>query len=269
MGPLSAIKKGFEVAGKNWGLLVILFLLNLFSGTIGGPLKALEEDTSIGIILMGVLTVIFFLLLSVFIQAGLLGCIREAIKSGQSGIGNMVELGKKYFLRLLGLTLLVGLVVMVLAMFSGSGLILLRGAAGGIFLKSAGMFISILFVIAAICAAIALFYSPYILVADESQIVESMRKSIDFIRRFLAKALGTALLVVLLIIAASIVLAVLLVPLAALTGSTEDPSRLFQLIGNILGSGLNAYLGIVGMAAFMSLYMGLTSGEEQGQQRQG
>ncbi len=269
MGPLSVIKKGFEVAGKNWGLIVVLFLLNIFSGTIGGPLKTLEEDASIGVILVGVLTVIFFLLLSVFIQAGLLGCIREAIKSGQRGIGNMVESGKKYFLRLLGLTLLVGFVVTVLAMFSGVGLILLRGAAGGILLRSAGMFISILFVIAAVCAAIALFYSPYILVTDESQIIESMRKSIDFIRRFLAKALGTALLVLLLVIAASIVLAILLIPLAALTGSTEAPSRLFQVIGSILGSGLNAYLGIVGMAAFMSLYMGLTSREEQGQQQQG
>ncbi len=263
MGPVSAIKKGFEVAGKNWGLIVVLFLLNFFSGVMGGPLKAVQEDASIGMIFLGIATVIFFLLLSVFIQAGLLGCIKEAIKDGQTKIGNMVALGKKYFLRLLGLTLLIGLIVVLLAIFSGGGLLLLRGDGGGIFLRSVGMFISILFGVLAICAAIALFYSPYILVVDDCPVIGSMRKSIDFIKRFLGKALGTVVVVLLAIIVASIVLAVLLIPLAFLTGSSEEPSGLFQFIGNILGGGLNAYLGIIGMAAFMSLYMGLTVEKEQ------
>jgi len=213
-------------------------------------------------IFLGTLTVIFFLLLSVFIQAGLLGCIKEVIKGGQTKIGNMVALGKKYFLRLLGLTLLIGLIVMLLAVFSTGGL-LLTGEGGGTFLRSLGMFISILFGVLAICAAIALFYAPYILVVDDCPVIASMRKSIDFIKRFLGKALGTGGVVILVIIAASIVLAVLLIPLASLTGSLEEPSGLFQFISNILGSGLNAYLGIMGMAAFVSLYMGLAVEKEQ------
>jgi len=263
MGPVSAIKKGFEVAGKNWGLIVVLFLLNFFSGAMGGPLKAVQENASIGMIFLGTLTVIFFLFLSVFIQAGLLGCIKEAIKGGQTKIGNVLALGKKYFLRLLGLTLLIGLIVMLLAIFSGGGL-LLRGNGGGIFLRSLGMFISILFGVLAICVAIALFYAPYILVADDCPVIASMRKSIDFIKRFLGKALGTGAVVILVIIAASILLAVLLIPLASLTGSSlEEPSSIFQFISNILGSGLNAYLGIMGMAVFMSLYMGLAVEKEQ------
>ena len=262
MGPVSALKKGFEVAGKNWGLIVVLFLLNFFSGAMGAPLNAVQENTSMGMIFLGTLTVIFFLFLSIFIQAGLLGCIKEAIKSGQTKIGNMVALGKKYFLRLLGLTLLIGFIVMLFAVFSGGGL-LLRGNGGGIFVKSLGMFISILFGVLAICAAIVLFYAPYILVVDDCPVIASMRKSIDFIKRFLGNALGTGAVVILVIIAASILLAVLLIPLASLTGSLEEPSGLFQFISNVLGSGLNAYLGIVGMTAFMNLYVGLAAEKEQ------
>ena len=65
MGPVPALKKGFEIAGKNWWLVVILFLLNFFSGAMGGPLNAVQENTSMGMIFLGALTVIFFLFLSI------------------------------------------------------------------------------------------------------------------------------------------------------------------------------------------------------------
>ena len=35
MGPVSAIKKGFVITGKSWALVIVLFLLNFFSGVIG------------------------------------------------------------------------------------------------------------------------------------------------------------------------------------------------------------------------------------------
>ena len=253
MGTIEAIKKGFGLAGKNWNLIFILFFLNVLSNTIGIPLKSLEGSSPSGMkVVIGAGAILLFLVLSVFIQAGLLGCVRDIIKKGAANLNNLFALGKKFFWRLLGLGILIGLITGLLVICCQGSLALSREVFGNVVLKSLGLFISIILGAAAICAGVFFFYAPYILINEEGGIIESMRRSVGFVRRFLGNALGTLALVVLIVFGATIVLGLLVMPLGAFR----------QIIGAILGSGINAYLGIVAMITFMSLYLSL-AGEKK------
>ncbi|MEA3328381.1 MAG: hypothetical protein U9Q08_01355 [Candidatus Omnitrophota bacterium] len=251
MGTKEAIKKGFMLAGKNWVLVGVLFLLNIFSNLIGLPLKSIKEGVSPSLsessLAIGV--IIIFLFLSIFVQAGLLGSVRDIIKKGSTRLNNLFSSGKKFFWRLLGLGMLIGLIIGLLVIFCQGTLALADRVIGNTILKSLGFFIYMILGIITACVSILFFYSPYVLVAEECGIIESVRKSVGFARKFLGSAMGTLALMMLMIIGATVVVGILLVPVAV-------SQR--QMIGGILASGVNAYFGLVAMITFMSLYLGLT-----------
>ena len=61
---------------------------------------------------------VIFILASVFIQGGSLGSVRDFIKTGSIKLASFPSYGFKYYLRLCGLGLLIGLLVTVIALLA-------------------------------------------------------------------------------------------------------------------------------------------------------
>ena len=259
MGVIEAIKKGFGVAAKYRGLVLVLVVFNLVWNLASIPFvnqAAAPELSPIAALLS-----IFFILISVFIQSGSLALVRDFVKEGKTTLSNFVKYGTSYYLRLLGLGILIILLISII------GLVVAL-----VVIATAPLNNTVVTVIAALIAialgAVGLYYilllilSPYIIVCEELGVIEAMKRSIKIVRRSIGKIL--LLLVVLILI--SMALGFLI---GLLTGilTLAFPAGAGQIVIAIVNSLFNGYLGIVMMASFMVFYLGLIEKEKTSAQK--
>jgi hypothetical protein len=259
MGVMEAIKKGFSLAAKSMNLILVVFIFNLIWNVLGvffapaPPAAVPGEAVAPEVNPVWVILSILFILLSIFIQGGILGVVRDLVKQGILKIGKFINYGKKYYLRLLGLGLLIMLIILVIGLIAA--IIVAIGAPTG-----NSVVIGITSILALIVGAVGLyvmlllFLAPYIMVADDLGVIEAMKKSIDIVRRNLLKVLGLAVMLVLIAFGMGFVLGVV-------TGiiSVAMPGIVTQMLTAILTSGLNAYVGILMTASFMSFYVAMAN----------
>jgi len=258
MGIMEAIKKGFGVATKNMTLILILFVFNLIWNLASIPLArpAAGAGAAPAITAAAVILSILFVIASIFVQGGALALIRDYVKEGKMKLGSFVSLGLKYFLRLFGLGLLIILVIVIVGLVAA--LIVAATAA----LKNTAVTIAAT-VVAVVIGAIGLYYifllilSPYTLVCEELGVIGAMKRSINIVRRSILKVI--LLLVVLILISLGIGFLV-----GFLTGlvTVAIPAGVGQIVIGIVNSIFNGYLGVVMMASFMALYLGIIEKEK-------
>ena len=111
-GVIEAIKKGFGIAAKSLGLVLILIIFNLIGNIISMPFvttngQAPSPDTMTGAIIFTVV----FILISIFLQGGALNLVRDSIKEGKSKLSLFASYGAKYYVKLLGLGVLMRLIL--------------------------------------------------------------------------------------------------------------------------------------------------------------
>ena len=162
MGVGESVKKGFAVSKKSMGLVFALFIFgfiwNLVSIFFGPAPEATEPAVNPVLIIAGAL----FLLLTIFVQAGSLGYVREKLKKGSAGAADFMSAGKKYYLRLLVIGLIVAAVIGLFVLLAA-----LAVAGLGAKLQILGVILAILFASLGIYFVILLFLAPYVAVADE------------------------------------------------------------------------------------------------------
>jgi hypothetical protein len=249
MGVIEAIKKGFGVASKNLGLVLILFVFNLIWNLASIPFVGPAATARPDLAAVAVIISIVFILMSIFVQSGSLGMVRDYIKQGKMALNKFAEYGAKYYLRLFGLGLLIVLIIAVI------GLI-----AALIVFATAPLNNTVVTVIAAIIAigigVIGVYYilllmlSPYAIVCDEMGVIASMKKSLAMVR----KAFWKVLLLLVLLILISMGLGFII---GLLTGfaSVALPVVAGRILTGIVSSIFNGYLGIVMMASFTAFYL--------------
>jgi len=252
MGIMEAVKKGFGIATKNMVLVSILIVFNLVWNIASIPLAragaAVTPQLTAGTVIFSAL----FILLSIFIQGSSLGLVRDYLKGGSMKISDFAPHGMKYYLRLLGLGLLIVLVLLVIALVAA--LIVVATAP----LNNTAVTV-IATIIALIIGGAGLYYilllimSPYALVCDETGVIESMKKSVRVVR----KAIGKVLLLLILIILISLGVGFLVGLLTGLV-TVLLPAGVGAVVIGVVNSIFNGYLGVVMMAALMSFYLGLT-----------
>src|SRR3989338_4513484 len=102
-GILEAVKKGFGIATKSLGLVFVLFIFNLIFNLVSIPLAAKPGAQPTGQATAGaIIFSVLFILISIFIQGGALGIVRDTIKEGRAKLAGFTSYGLKYYLRLLG-----------------------------------------------------------------------------------------------------------------------------------------------------------------------
>ena len=265
MKAFDAIKKGFEIIPKSIGIILVLFVFNLVWNLLTipfTPAAPLETGAPAPMPPMLGLISIIFVLLSIFIQGGVLGSVRDAIKEGQAQLDRFTGYGGKFYLRLLGLGILIGLIIFVAAIVAtviasaatatGNGAIIAIAVIVALIIGALGVYLVIL-----------LFFSPYILVAEDSRIPAAMKASVTFVRQRLLSVIGLALLLGLIALGVGLIM-------GAITGvmSIAIGGKVIQVIFGIITSGVNACLSIIITASLLSYYLGSSQSEGASQTAQ-
>ncbi len=255
MGIIEPVKKGFKVAGQSMNLVLALFVFGLFWSilnifltpqlTAPGTQTPTNPATTASTIIVGIL----FVLTSIFIQGGSLGFILEKIKTGNTSFSALLSYGGKCYVRLLLLGLIVALIVGFFVLLAGLAVALLSGN-----LNILGVIIAVIVGAIGIYFAVLLFLSPYAIVASDHGVMDAVKKSVSLVRSNVLSVLGIAIILIAIGFGFGVVLGVLLGLLSvAIKGIAS------QVIFAVLSSLLNAFLGTVVTAAFMSFYLELSA----------
>jgi len=251
MGVIEAIKRGFGIATKMLSLVVVLFIFNAIWNIGSIPLTAAGPQNP-GATAGAAIFSLIFILASVFIQGGTLGLVRDFIKGGTQKLEHFVGYGLKYFLRLLGLGVIVALLVAVIALVA-TLIIAVTAPANNVVLTIIASIIAIAIGAGGLYFVILLIMAPYALVCDEMTIIEALKTSMEKVRKNIGRVLGLLALLILISLGIGFVI-------GFITGlaTIALPATVGQVIIGIVNSAFNAYLGIVMLGSFMLFYQALS-----------
>jgi len=261
MNVIEAIKKGFGVASKSMVLVLVLFLFNLagnllsmpFTPTMpaeGGPAALPAGLTGAALIFS-----IIFILISIFVQGGTLGLVKDSMKTGSMKLGAMVQYGGKYYIRLLGIGILIVLILAIVALIAGL-LIAVSAPLNNPIVTAVAIGVALIIVIAAALKLfIPLTMAPYAVVCEEKGVIGSMKRSLQMMKKPFSRVLTLLLLVVALVL---IALAVgFIIGLVVGLVSVALPAQAGRIVMIVVSSAVNGYLGLVVTAAFMAFYLAI------------
>lgn len=258
---IGAIGKGFNVATKSIGLIIALFVFNLLGSIASLPFATVapgaevSPQLTVGALVFSVL----FILISIFIQGGTLGLVRDAIKEGKSNLAAMPQYGMKYYLRLLGLGVLIVLIIAVVALVAGL-LIAVTAPLNNPVVTTVAVIIAIaVTVVIGLLFFIPFTLAPYAIVCDELGVVDSMKKALDTARKPFMRVLMLLALIILLVIIALVVGFVIGFIVGLITAFL--PAGLGRGLMMVVTSAINGYLGVVITASFMAFYFAMAKKE--------
>jgi hypothetical protein len=245
MGVMESIKKGFSVTFGNIPLVAVLFVFgtiwNLVQLKLAPAAATPNTPPSPAAIVAGLV----FVLMSIFMQGGSLGMVRDAVKQGKASFSAFGASGSKYYLRLLLTGLIIGIIVgafvllavLVFSVLSQTQMMVATVLAA--LLGTAGIYVILL-----------LFLAPYIVVSDDAGVGAAIKKSVSTVKHNIFKVLGVALFLVAIGFLLGLLLGVLIGSI-----SLSGQQTVIQITTAVAGS----LLGVLVTASFMSLYLGLSS----------
>ncbi len=254
MKVMEAIGKSFNIATKNFGILVILFIFNMIwnfatmlsFGNINVPsnLKLTPQVVILGII---------FILFNIFIQGGLLGALKDAIVSeGKVVLGNFAKYGAKFYLRFLSLAIFIvaalALAALIIALIFSITL-----AVKNIIVNIIVISVVIILALIALWYLFLLFFSPYALVADDVGVFKSIKNSMRFVKSHVWEITGLSAILILVALGLGFLAGIL-----AGFFSLAIKGTAFQIVTGIISSAVNAYVTVLLSAGFMMYYVAIS-----------
>jgi hypothetical protein len=244
MGIGETLKKGFSITKESMPLVCVLFIFGATWNLITLFLNK-DVDPAVGPSPILMVLSVLFIFISVFMQGGSLGYLKEKIKTGASNFGIFKSSGLKNFLPLLVL----GIIIAIIA-----GLFMLLGIFSVGALQAAGVAIALLLAALGIYLVLLLFLAPYAIVSDGIGPIAALKKSVSMVRQNIKEVLGIVLLLVLIGFGCGLLLGAIFGLIGLVLKGTAA-----QALVAVGSSFLNAFLGVVVSAAFMSYYLGKTS----------
>ena len=263
MGVFEAIGKGIGLVAKNPKLFLLMIVISVVLILAGIPLliaifgpatmqagggAALTAE-QLSKINWGLF--ILFILVStiaqIFVNSGLVGLIKDMVKTGGCKLGNMLGHAKKYFLNFLLFAVIMMLVVAVIVLI----IAILGIIAGAIGSKIAAIGV-ILGIIAGIIALAALVlmgiygsFGPVVIVSEDKKALEAIKSIAGFLKGKMWKSigLGTSYWAILILIT---------VVNNLIVGAGGAMAVVVQIISGLL----NMYISLAYIASFMYFYNG-------------
>lgn len=263
IGLFEAIKKGFGIATKGMGLVSILILFNLVANFASLPFAAIEPGATpppqmtAGAIIFSVV----FILLSIFFQGGTLGLVRDAVKEGQMRLAAFISYGLKYYLKLLGLGLIIILIIAIVALIAGL-IVVAAGPLNSTLVSGIAIIIAVVIaVVTTLLYFIPFMLAPYALICEELGVIESLKRSLKVAKEPFLRVFLTLLFTVILVLI-SLGIGLVVGFLAGML-SAVVPAEAGRIVMTVVTSVINGYLGVVMTASFMVFYLGLAGKEEK------
>lgn len=250
MTVVESIKKGFAVATKSWDLVLVLFAFGASWNVMNLLLSQRFQNPTVGQSVMLVVLAVAFILISVYMQAGSMGYVRDRVKAGQANLGVFASTGGKYYLRFLA----VGAVVSVTAGIFVLIAALVMGFLGQT-LPVVAIPVAVVAFLAGLYFIVMMFLAPYIVVCKEEKAIPAIKQSMDFVKKNILSILGLSAILV----AIGFILGVALGALFALI-TLGLQGTISQVLFAVLSSLVNSFLGVIVSGAFMGFYLGRSQG---------
>ncbi len=261
-GVFEAIKRGFGIAAKSLGLVLILIIFNLIGNLASMPFAVPAGQTPAPQMMTGALIfTAVFILISIFIQGGALGLVRDSIKEGSMKLTSFISYGAKYYVKLLGLGVLIVLIIGIVALIAAL-LIAVTAPLNNPVISGIAIAIAIAIgVVASLFYFIPFALSPYALICEGLGVIASMKRGLviakkPFVRIFLLILLFAIL--ILIALGVGVVFGFIVGMISAVV-----PAMAGKILMAVVTSVINGYLGIVMMAAFMTYYLDLAAKAEK------
>jgi len=273
MGVLEIIKRGFAIVHRNIKLFVVLAIFNIIStlaripflpATPTAPAAApaaapalagvpvVPTPTSGALIALNLV----FGFIGILVFGGILGYVKEFIQTQKSTLVNFIKHGIKFYLRILGIWILITLIAGIF------GIVVALPLALAFNMKI--LVVTVLAVAIALIAGaigvyifILLFLSPYVLVVDDIGPVEALKKSANFVRKSLLKMLGLFAGLMLISIGLGFLIG-LVTGIASLPFEGAGAKLMMGIVGGVF----NAYINVLLPACFLLFYMSSRKAKE-------
>ena len=252
MGIVESIKKGFALAKKSMDLVLALFvfgavwnLVNIsLMPNVQDPQAPVNPATAMILMVLGIV----FIFLSIFVQAGSLGYVRDKIKSGNAALAVFFADGRKYYGRILLVGAMIGLVVGLFAVLAA----VLAAVLSAFTIVAA--ILAVALIVIGVYFGILMFFAPYLVVVDGKSPLDAVKQSVTLVRKNLLAVLGVAGLLILAGFAVGLGLG------GAFAGVNLVLKGVVpQILFAVISSFINAFLGVTVTSAFMHLYLGISN----------
>ena len=239
---MESIKKAFVLSVKALKLFYVIAAFNIVANivnllTVPSP----ADDMTIGKSIFVIILTIVISLIAIFMAAGSLAFIRDLVRSGSAGLETFIANGKRFFLRLAGITLLIVLIFVVL------GVVL--SFIAGVLPNVLKIVMTILMTVVFIAAAVMFVMPAYALVGSDLGTIASVKKGVYIGKKYFLKILGMAallfLVAIVMTVLASFVTGVLSLILRPLSG----------YIAAIVMAISSAVLAVLVNIAYMDFYL--------------
>ena len=260
-GVFEAIKRGFGIAAKSLGLVLVLITFNLIGNLASMPFAATPGQAPEPNMVAGALIfTVVFILISIFIQGGSLGLVRDMIKEGKMKLASFASYGGKYYLKLLLLGILIVLIIGIVALIA-SLIIAVTAPLNNVVVSAVAIAFAIAIgVIAALFYFIPFALAPYALVCEELGVIAALKRGLVVAKKPFTRVFLLVLLFVILILISLGIGVVFGFVVGMIT--SVIPATAGRILMAVVTSVINGYLGIVMMAAFMVYYLGLAKSDK-------
>ncbi len=250
----ASISKGFSIARSSLNVVLLLFVVGAVWSTLNavyGP--ALENEQAnpenVGLALALASAGFIYMLVQVYLQGGLMGYAQSAVKNGSASMGDFTAAGKKFFGKLLLLGLLIAVIVVVLIAIASLIVLLLPEAV-----RIVGIIAALFIAAVAIAFSFLIFLSPYAIVNDGLGVRASMSRSMALVKA----NMGEIVLMLLAIVLVAVLAGVILGGIAAVISLVLTGVRAQAVVVGVLGSAVNAFIGVLVTGAFTNYYLEIT-----------
>ena len=208
---MDSVKRAFMLSAAAVKIFLIIAIFNIIINVIN--LMIIPAPVNVEMNLQKSLTVVgaglVFFLIAIFMQGGIIGCIKELVKTGSMNLASFIGNSGKYFLRMLGVVLITILILL------GWGLLFFGLLAAMLpALKTALLILGLFFIIVML---ILLILPAYALVGSDLGAMAAIRKGVSVTVSNLLQVIGILVILILIGIVvmfiASFIIGLLSIPL--------------------------------------------------------
>ncbi len=262
MKVLEVIKQGGAAFKDVLPPMAILCVFNCISAFVMLMLIGLNPTPDKIAEIAGPMVIVFLLMMLtwIFIEGGLFSSVLSVLKTGSLNMGEFISNCSKYFLRLLGLNIIGGLITILFWIVGAflTGIFIAFGGGDNIFFNIIGGIVLLLTLIAVAIVAMPILISQYFTVINNIGVRDSLARSFSFIKKYFWKTVGVFFLLAICIFVVSFFVNMI----ASLLGNAIQGMGA-AAISIILTSLVNGAIGVFSATCIMIYLLGIIQSEEQ------
>lgn len=261
MGLGAILKRGIEVTKVSLPAVVVICIFNMVSAAVMLSIIGLNPTPDKIAEVTGAMMLVFMVMMLVWflIEGGLFVAVLSVIKTGNIDMGSFMSSCLHFFLRILIINILGGLVV-ILAWVLGAfltGIFVAFGGGNNIFFNAIGGIILILTVVCVAIISIPILFAQYLVVIDDCGVKESFVKAINIFKQCFWKTILFFIVLAVCIFAISFLINFS----GALLGNVVK-GWAAAVVSVLLTSLVNGGIGVFSCAAILTLILSYLPGEE-------